>query len=367
MKRLRQAWPVSKWLGGRNLAASLALVGILAALAYAPPAGAQRRKRKKAPPKPLAIAQADILDSENGYPIPLDSFFYPGETVHLRFLVDGYSRGEYDRIWLTWRIDSFGPAGDRFVMAETGGVDTELAPQDNKWRPIIRHSPTIPPHAEAGDYNVTVQVTDQLKKATVKHKIAIRVRGESVTPGKELTVRRFVLMKTAGGAPYDDALFEPGDTIFGEFFITGYRLTDENSFDVHAGLQFLDQEGEVLFDFRPQDQQGASFYPTALAPRDIPPRSGRHTRPGRLPDRPQDRRPPRQAGLRDAQTLPRGVTVDGPAIFYRSRCCRAACSSTECSPSFPTKSARRQRHSLFEPPLLPSERTTWRNSAVRCT
>ena len=266
MKLLRQASSRRPWLSRRNLAASLALCGIIAALAYAPTAEAQRRKRKKEPPKPFAITKADILDSENGYPIPLDSFFYPGETVYLRFLVDGYSRGEYDRVWLTWRIDSVGPTGDRFVMAETGGIDTELAPQDRQWRPLIRHAPVIPPHAEAGDYNVTVQVTDQLKNVTVEHKMAIRVRGESVAPGKELTIRRLVLMKTEGGAPYEEALFEPGDTIFGEFFITGYRLTDANSFDVHAGLQFLDQEGEVLFDFPQQDQQGASFYPRRWLP-----------------------------------------------------------------------------------------------------
>ena len=266
MKLLRQAWSRRPWLSRHNMTALVALAGIIATSAYAPPAEAQRRKREKETPKPFAISKADILDSENGYPIPLDSFFYPGETVYLRFLVDGYSRGEYDRVWLTWRVDSFGPAGDRFVMAEAGGIDTELAPQDKNWRPVIRHAPVIPPHAEAGDYDVTVQVTDQLKKSTVEHKMVIRVRGESVAPGKELTVRRLVLMKTEGGAPYEQALFEPGDTIFGEFFITGYRLTDQNSFDVHAGLQFLDQEGEVLYDFRPQDQQGASFYPRRWLP-----------------------------------------------------------------------------------------------------
>lgn len=266
MKLLRQAWLRRPRLGKRHLAASLALAGMLASLALAPTAEAQRRKRKKPPQQALAITKADILDSEDGYPIPLDSFFYPGETVHLRFLVDGYTRGEYDRVWLTWRIDSFGPTGDRFVMAETGGVDTELAPQDKNWRPVIRHTPAIPPHAEAGDYNVTVQVTDQLKSETVEHKMSIRVRGESVAPGKELTVRRLVLTKTEGGAPYEEAQFEPGDTIFGEFFITGYRLLDDNSFDVHADLQFLDQEGKVLFDFKPQGQQGASFYPRRWLP-----------------------------------------------------------------------------------------------------
>lgn len=261
MRLLRQAWSFR-----RSLAALIALAGVLAGLVYTNPAEAQRRRRKKKPPEPFAITQADILDSEDGYPIPLDSAFFPGETVHLRFYVDGYSRGEYDRVWITWRIDSFGPSGDRFVMAETGSVDTELAPQDKNWRPIIRHSPAIPDHAEAGVYTVTVRVTDELKAATVERKVAIRVRGESVAPGRELTVRRFVLTKTEGGAPYEQALFEPGDTIWGGFFITGYRLTETNSFDIHATLQFLDHEGKVLYNFRPQDEQGAPFYPRRWLP-----------------------------------------------------------------------------------------------------
>ncbi|MCY4585367.1 MAG: hypothetical protein OXB98_04935 [Bryobacterales bacterium] len=258
MRLLRQEWSFR-----RSLAALMTLAVMLAGLVYTNPAEAQRRQK---PPKPFSITQADILDSENGYPIPLDSDFFPGETVHLRFLVDGYSRGEFDRVWITWRIDSFGPSGDRFVMAEAGSVDTELAPQDKNWRPIIRHSPAIPGHAEEGLYTVTVRVTDELKPVTVERKVAIRVHGESVSPGRELTIRRFVLTRTEGGAPYEQALFRPGDTIWGEFFITGYQLTETNSFDVHATLQFLDNEGKVLFNFRPQDEQGAPFYPRRWLP-----------------------------------------------------------------------------------------------------
>ena len=261
MRLLRQEWSFR-----RSLAALMTLAVMLAGLVYTNPAEAQRRQRNQKPPKPFSITQAEILDSENGYPIPLDSDFFPGETVHLRFLVDGYSRGEFDRVWITWRIDSFGPSGDRFVMAEAGSVDTELAPQDKNWRPIIRHSPAIPDHAEEGLYTVTVRVTDELKPVTVECKVAIRVQGESVSPGRELTIRRFVLTRTEGGAPYEQALFRPGDTIWGEFFITGYRLTETNSFDVHATLQFLDNEGKVLFNFRPQDEQGAPFYPRRWLP-----------------------------------------------------------------------------------------------------
>lgn len=236
------------------------MAAVLVGLLLTTPVEAQRRKRAKKEPKPFAISQADILDSQDGYPVPLDSAFFPGETVHLRFLVDGYTRGGYDRVWLTWNIDSFGPAGDRFVMAETGSIDTELAPQDRNWKPIIRHSPTIPPHAEGGKYRVTVLVTDQLKDVTVKGELLIHVRADQVQTASDLTVRSFTISKTEGGPAYTERLFEPGDTVWGQFFITGYKLSDDNAFDVHASLQFLDHEGKLLYDFVPQGQGGSPFY-----------------------------------------------------------------------------------------------------------
>ena len=259
MKAFPQAWPA------RSIFA-VTLAAVLVGLLLATPVEGQRRKRTKKEPKPFAISQADILDSQDGYAVPLDSAFFPGETVHLRFSVEGYTRGDYDRVWLTWRFDSFGPSGDRFVMAETGSIDTELAPQDRKWKPIIRHSPTIPLHAEGGEYRITLHVTDQLKDVTVKRDLLIRVRADKVQSGNELTVRSFTLSKTEGGPAYHEKLYEPGDTVWGQFFITGYMLTDENAFDIDAGLQFLDGEGKVLYDFVPQEQQGSPFYPRRWLP-----------------------------------------------------------------------------------------------------
>lgn len=244
------------------LAMAAALVGLL----LSTPLDAQRRNRAKQEAAPFAVSQADILDSQDGYAVPLDSAFFPGETVHLRFLIDGYTRGAYDRVWLTWRVDSFGPSGDRFAMVESGSVDTELAAQDRDWKPIIRHSPTVPLHAEGGEYRVTVYVTDRLKDVTISKELLIHVRADSVRTADELTLRSFIISKTKGGPAYSEKLFEAGDTVWGQFFITGYEISDQNAFDVHAVLQFLDEEGKVLFDFKPQEQEGAPFYPRRWLP-----------------------------------------------------------------------------------------------------
>ncbi len=222
-------------------------------------------EKEHAPPR-LEIVKADVLDSAGGYSIPPDSTFFPGETVYLRFEVGGYTRGEYDRVKLSWRIDSFGPGGDRFTMAEGGEIDTELAPQDSEWRPIIRHSPTVPPHAEAGGYRVLLKVVDELNRAQTSRRMVIHVRGQQVPPDNQLTVRNFTFSKVEGGAPLPELLLDPGTTVWATFYITGFHMAADNSFDVHAELELRDEEGEVLYTFDPQGEQGSPYYPRRWLP-----------------------------------------------------------------------------------------------------
>ena len=236
---------------------------VLALLLTSPGFAAEKRP---APPGKLTIVSAEILDSENGYPVPADSVFFPGETVHLRFRVDGYTRGEYDRVKLSYRLDSFGPAGNRFVMAESGKIDTELAPQDENWKPIIRHSPALPHHAGTGDYRVALHVVDELSQAKAEYELLIHVRGEDIEAASRLTIRNFSLAKVEGGAAVPDALFEPGKTIYGSFFITGYRTSRDNRFEIDAELRFVNEDGKVLFRFEPDGETGSPFYPRLWLP-----------------------------------------------------------------------------------------------------
>src|SRR5688500_10894744 len=117
--------------------ASALLLALLAAIA---PLAAGQSKQAQAAPE-ISVVRADILDKEDGYPVDPESTFMPGETVFILFNVGGFTRAQYDRVKLHWQIDSFGPQGERFVEATTGKIDSELAPQDASWLPIIRHSP----------------------------------------------------------------------------------------------------------------------------------------------------------------------------------------------------------------------------------
>ena len=50
------------------------------------------------------------------------------------------------------------------------------------------------------------------------------------------------------------------------FYITGFQISADNSFDVHAELRLADQKGKVLFTFDPQEEQGSPFYPRRWLP-----------------------------------------------------------------------------------------------------
>jgi len=242
-----------------------ALALVLAALLPAA-ASAQRSERPKRAEPQLSIATADILDSEDGYPVNPESVFFPGEKVFLLFKVAGYTRAQYDRVKLSWRIDSVGPQGARFVTAEMGSIDMELAPQDAKWMPVIRHSPMIPPHGGAGIYKVTLTVTDELAEKEVTKEVPINVGGERVEGADSLTVRGLAFQRTKNGDRLPVAVYRPGDTVWVNFYITGYQLGDDNSFDVASELRLVNEDGDVVLTFDPEDTKDATFYPRRWLP-----------------------------------------------------------------------------------------------------
>jgi hypothetical protein len=243
---------------------ALLLVAVLV-----PATSAQRAVREKKPEPQLSIAAADILDSDDGYPVNAESVFYPGEKVFLLFKVAGYTRGQYDSVRVSWRIDSFGPQGERFVTAEKGSIDLELAPQDEKWMPIIRHSPMIPPHAGAGVYKVILTVTDELAEKEITKEVPIHVGGMRVEGADSLTVRGVTFHRTKEGEKLPDAIYRPGDTVWVNFYITGYQLADDNSFDVASEVRMVSEDGDVVLSFEPERAQDATFYPRRWLPANL--------------------------------------------------------------------------------------------------
>lgn len=214
----------------------------------------------------LELVNLDLLDSRDGYAIPADSEFLPGERIHIYGQIKGYQVGDADRVRLRYRATALDPDGNRFYTPVSGGYDTELAPQDKDWMPIVRYSPRIPDHAGGGTYVVRFTVHDLLADQTAEAEVPILVDAERVERAEELLVRNFAFSRSEHGDPLRAPEFRAGEQVWASFYITGYETRENNTFDVTSDAWVLDSDGEELFAFKSSEEEGRPFYPRLWLP-----------------------------------------------------------------------------------------------------
>lgn len=248
------------------------LVAAVALLAVGPASAAQPSQEgpggsaAEEPGPSLELVNLDLLDSRDGYAIPPDSRYLPGERVHVYFQIKGYSVGEADRIHLRYEVVALDPDGRRFYAPASGEYDAELAPQDKNWMPVVRYSPRIPDHAGGGTYSVQIAVRDVLNGVSLDAKVPIHVDGEFVERADELLVRNFRFSRAENGDPLTDPEFRPGEQIWANFFITGFEIRENNTFNVESDAWVLDADGERLLSFQSSGEEGKPFYPRLWLP-----------------------------------------------------------------------------------------------------
>ena len=229
----------------------------------------------------LALFNLDLLDSRDGFAIPADTRFLPGQTIHLYFQIKGYEVGMEDRVRLRYKVEALDPAGKRFYRDSGGVVDVELAPQDENWMPIVRYSPRIPDHAGGGTYSIRISVEDELAQTAIETAVPITVDGTRLDATDELAVHQFHFSMEENGDGLDDPVFDAGEEIWAAFFISGFETREDNSYDVESDASVIDAEGERMFDFETIADQGKPYYPRLWLPArmrldledDIPPGS----------------------------------------------------------------------------------------------
>ena len=247
--------------------ANLVVLAALAlCLAQATPAFAQSDEAAAEAPPALGLVNLDLLDRRDGFAIPANSRFLPGETIHVYFQIDGYQVDRDYHISLNYEMRALDPDGRSFFEAEGGNIEVELAPQDKDWMPVIRYSPRIPDHAGGGTYSIQIVVRDRLAGASASVRLPIEVDGSRVQSADQLLVRNFGFSRVESGAPLQNPVFDPGEEIWAEFFITGYATRDDNTYQVESDAWVQDSEGEKLFDFKPAGEAGSPFYPRLWLP-----------------------------------------------------------------------------------------------------
>jgi hypothetical protein len=223
-----------------------------------------------APPKPLAIQNVALSQYEDGPGLPASSHFLPGETVCLSFQVSGYrATGEDEQsIKLAWSVEVKDPAGVPILEPQAGRIAAGLAQEDKNWMPKVRQSILVPPFAPSGVYRITMVVNDEVAKAEVRKEAEFQVRGRDVEPASELTLRNVHFYRGEEDKdPLTMAAYRPGDTVWVKFDIVGFKLGEQNRFEVGYGIAVLRSNGETMFQ-QPEAavEHGQTFYPQRYVP-----------------------------------------------------------------------------------------------------
>ncbi len=223
-----------------------------------------------ATPKPLTIQNVALSQFEDGPGLPASSFFVSGETVFISFQVSGYKpTGEDEQsIRLSWQVEAKDPAGVMIVEPQTGKVEAGLASEDKNWLPKVRHTILVPPFAPPGTYHISLLVKDEIAKAEVRKELDFQVHGVLVEPSPDFILRGVQFYRSEEDKkPLAVAAYRPGDTVWLRFGIVGFKLGDQNHFEVGYGITVLRASGDVLF----QQAEAAvendqSYYPRRYVP-----------------------------------------------------------------------------------------------------
>ncbi len=221
-------------------------------------------------PQPLSIENIALSQSEDGPPVPASSYFMSGETVFLSFQVSGYRPlGEEEQsIKLNWRLQATDPAGVLITKPQSGEIATSLSREDKHWMPKVRQIIQLPPFGPSGAYHLGVWLKDEVANTDARKDIEFQVRGRDVAPSPVLAIRDLHFYRGEDDRkPLEVAAYRPGDTVWIRFEMVGFKLGEQNRFEVGYGIQVNRPGGETLFQ-QPEAavERDQSFYPRAVRP-----------------------------------------------------------------------------------------------------
>ena len=224
--------------------------------------------------KPLAIVHPVFARSEDGAPEASDEDFVSGETVHFSCQAEGYKKkdkpndyGKQD-VSLKFQIEVRDKNGVLLKPVQEGKIETTVTEEDKDWKPKLRDTIVVPPLADTGEYIVLVKLSDELTKATEEKRAVFHIKGRDVAPSDTLTVRNYRFLRGEDDEkPLPVAAYRPGDSVWGRFEMTGYKLGDKNQVDIEYGLTVLSEDGSVVYT-EPQaaNQKIQTYYPQRYQP-----------------------------------------------------------------------------------------------------
>jgi len=193
----------------------------------------------------LAVADARLHIYDDGPSLKDSETLGPGDGVWVTARFSGYSiKKDEDKdkrfIHLTYRFEAVDPEGVALIESKTEKIETDLAQEDKNWMPKVRFNFLLPPLPDPGVYKVILTLTDVFNKAEVRQELPFRVKAVDVPKSDTLTARNFRFQRREeDSAPLNPPVYRPGDTVWARFDLTGYKLGEQNAFDVAYGLEVL--------------------------------------------------------------------------------------------------------------------------------
>jgi len=225
-------------------------------------------------PGALAVVDPVLSEVEDGAPAGSSHQFLPGEIVHLAFRVQGYKREEKQDerrfLKLNWRVELRDAAKRLVVQPATGKIDSELTEQDKDWKPKQHWQALLPPLMASGDYQLTITLADEYAAKETSRTLTLPVKGYDVEPSRELIVRNIRYYRTEPDGqqpPLEQPAYRPGDTVWAQFDITGFRLGELNRFELSYGIEVFRANGQSLYKEEEAARLAeANFYPKSAVP-----------------------------------------------------------------------------------------------------
>jgi hypothetical protein len=221
----------------------------------------------------LAIVDAGIQQSEDAPFVPADYQFLPGDFVYFTFQIAGFSiksddANEVRRISLAYEVTPEDVSGLALTQPNSGTVQVDLNPEDKNWMPKRRVSFLLPSSIAAGEFRIHAVVKDAFANSEASKDIPFRIGGVKVKPSNAITVENFHFLRQENDRePLEVPAYRPGDTIYANFEMVGYKLGPENQYHVMYGLTVLRPDGKPFLD-QPNaaELQKTSFYPAQFVP-----------------------------------------------------------------------------------------------------
>ena len=230
----------------------------------------------------LQIVRPTISQMDGGAVDPPGFEHAPGETLFFSCRVSGFTKNEDEQMHLKYSVQAFDPKGVPLTELYENEMKVEVTPQDKEWLPKISTEVVIPPLVAGGTYQIVVKAQDVLAKTSAELAVPFQVRGYRLEPSDTVVVRNFRFYRAEEDTqPVEKAIYNPGDSVWARFDITGYKYGQKNKVDVSYVVSLINSEGKVLYTQpQPAVEQTESFYPKRYVPAAMALNLQKNIRPG---------------------------------------------------------------------------------------